>query len=53
VAYNCFDISSFYCPIRGVCVHFTAIDGFLVVNSPVELERFPAELNRGFPIVRE
>jgi hypothetical protein len=38
VAYNCFDISSFYCPIRGVCVHFTAIDGFLVVNSPVELD---------------
>src|SRR4030095_12779925 len=22
VAYNRFDISSFYCPIRGVCVHF-------------------------------
>src|SRR5262245_12286674 len=38
VAYNCFDISSFYCPIHGVCVHFTAIDGFLVVNSPVELD---------------
>jgi hypothetical protein len=38
VAYHCFDISSFYCPIRGVCVHFTAIDGFLVVNSPVELD---------------
>jgi hypothetical protein len=38
VAYNCFDLSSFYCPIRGVCVHFTAIDGFLVVNSPVELD---------------
>jgi hypothetical protein len=38
VAYNCFDISSFYCPIRGVCVHFTAIDGFLVINSPVELD---------------
>jgi hypothetical protein len=38
VAYNCFDLASFYCPIRGVCVHFTAIDGFLVVNSPVELD---------------
>jgi hypothetical protein len=38
VAYNCFDISNFYCPIRGVCVDFTAIDGFLVVNSPVELD---------------
>src|SRR5262245_9925634 len=31
VAYNCFDIASFYCPIHGICVHFTAIDGFLVV----------------------
>jgi hypothetical protein len=38
VAYNCFDLAGFYCPIRGVCVHFTAIDGFLVVNSPVELD---------------
>jgi hypothetical protein len=38
VAYNCFDISNFYCPIHGVCVDFTAIDGFLVVNSPVELD---------------
>src|SRR5262245_5341743 len=38
VAYTCFDISSFYCPIHGVCVHFTAIDVFLVVNSPVELD---------------
>jgi hypothetical protein len=38
VAYNCFDISNFFCPIHGVCVDFTAIDGFLVVNSPVELD---------------
>jgi hypothetical protein len=38
VAYNCFEISNFYCPIHGVCVDFTAIDGFLVVNSPVELD---------------
>jgi hypothetical protein len=38
VAYNCFDIANFYCPIRGVCVDFTALDGFLVVNSPVELD---------------
>ena len=38
VAYNCLDISNFYCPIDGVCVDFTAIDGFLVVNSPVELD---------------
>jgi hypothetical protein len=38
VAYNCFDIAGFFCPIQGVCVDFTAIDGFLVVNSPVELD---------------
>jgi hypothetical protein len=38
VAYNCFDIAGFFCPIHGVCVDFTAIDGFLVVNSPVELD---------------
>src|SRR5262252_5551857 len=38
VAYNCFDIANFFCPINGVCVDFTAIDGFLVVNSPVELD---------------
>jgi hypothetical protein len=38
VAYNCFDIAGFYCPIDGVCVDFVAIDGFLVVNSPVELD---------------
>lgn len=38
VAYTCSDIAGFYCPIRGVCVDFTAIDGFLVVNSPAELD---------------
>jgi hypothetical protein len=38
VAYNCFDIANFFCPINGVCVDFTAIDGFLVINSPVELD---------------
>lgn len=38
ISYNCFDIAGFYCPIRGVCVDFTAIDGFLVVNSPVQLD---------------
>jgi hypothetical protein len=38
VAYNCFDIAGFYCPIDGVCVDFIAIDGFLVINSPVELD---------------
>jgi len=38
LAYNCFDISNFYCPIGGICVDFTAIDGFLVLNSPIELD---------------
>ena len=38
VAYNCFDIANFFCPINGVCVDFTAIDGFLVINSPEELD---------------
>jgi hypothetical protein len=38
VAYNCFDVAGFFCPIDGVCVDFIAIDGFLVVNSPVELD---------------
>lgn len=38
VAYNCFDIAGFFCPIDGVCVDFIAIDGFLVLNSPVELD---------------
>jgi hypothetical protein len=38
VAYSCGDIVGFFCPIDGVCVDFIAIDGFLVVNSPVELD---------------
>ena len=38
VAYNCFDIANFFCPINGVCVDFTAIDGFLVINSTEELD---------------
>jgi hypothetical protein len=38
VAYSCFDIADFFCPINGVCVDFTAIDGFLVINSLVELD---------------
>ena len=38
VAYNCFDIANFFCPINGVCVDFTAIDGFLVINSAEELD---------------
>ncbi len=35
---DCFAISNFFCPIDGVCIDFTAIDGFLVINSPVELD---------------
>src|SRR5574341_2089647 len=35
---DCFAISNFFCPIDGICVDFTAIDGFLVINSPVELD---------------
>ena len=38
VAYNCFDVANFFCPINGVCVDFTAIDGFLVINSAEELD---------------
>jgi hypothetical protein len=38
VAYNCFDFANFFCPINGVCVDFTAIDGFLVLNSAEELD---------------
>jgi hypothetical protein len=38
VAINCFDIANFFCPINGICVDFTAIDGFLVINSASELD---------------
>lgn len=38
IAFNCFDIANFFCPINNVCVDFTAIDGFLVINSPEELD---------------
>jgi len=38
IAFNCFDIAGFFCPINNVCVDFTAIDGFLVINSPTELD---------------
>ncbi len=38
VALNCFDIANFFCPINGICVDFTAIDGFLVLNSTAELD---------------
>jgi hypothetical protein len=38
IAFNCFDIANFFCPINNVCVDFTAIDGFLVINSPAELD---------------
>jgi hypothetical protein len=35
---DCFAISNTFCPIDGVCVDFTAIDGFVVIASPVELD---------------
>jgi hypothetical protein len=38
VAYNCLDLANFFCPINGICVDFTAIDGFLVINSAEELD---------------
>ncbi|MGH7799441.1 MAG: Kazal-type serine protease inhibitor domain protein [Thermodesulfobacteriota bacterium] len=38
VVIDCFAVSNFFCPIDGVCIDFTAIDGFLVIDSPVELD---------------
>jgi hypothetical protein len=38
IAFNCFDIANFFCPINNICIDFTAIDGFLVINSPEELD---------------
>jgi hypothetical protein len=38
VAINCFEIANFFCPINGICVDFIAIDGFLVLNSTLELD---------------
>ncbi len=38
VAYNCFDIASFFCPIHNACIDFIAFDGFLVINSQEELD---------------
>jgi len=38
VTIDCGNIAGFFCPIDGICVDFTAIDGFLVINSPVELD---------------
>ncbi len=37
---NCLNIADFFCPIDGVCIDFVAIDGFLVINSPVKLDVF-------------
>jgi hypothetical protein len=37
---NCLNIADFFCPIDGVCIDFVAIDGFLVINSPVRLNVF-------------
>jgi hypothetical protein len=38
VAFTCGDIAGFYCPINNICIDFAAIDGFLVLNSLVELD---------------
>ena len=38
VQINCGNIAGFFCPINGVCVDFAFLDGFLVVQSPNELD---------------
>ena len=38
VAFDCFAMANFFCPINGICVDFIAIDGFLVLNSASELD---------------
>ena len=38
VQVSCFNISNFFCPINGICVDFAFLDGFLVINTPVELD---------------
>jgi len=38
VAFTCGEIAGFYCPINNVCIDFAAIDGFLVLNSAVEID---------------
>lgn len=48
VAIDCGDIANFYCPTpQGFCVDFTAIDGFVVINSPVELDVVAVYTARG------
>jgi hypothetical protein len=35
---DCLAIANTFCPIDGVCVDFSAIDGFVVIASPVALD---------------
>jgi hypothetical protein len=36
---DCFTVSSFFCPTaEGLCFDFSALDGFVRINSPVELD---------------
>jgi hypothetical protein len=36
---DCFTLSSFFCPTaEGLCFDFSALDGFVRINSPVELD---------------
>jgi hypothetical protein len=38
VAFTCGAIAGMFCPINNVCIDFAAIDGFLVLNSAVEID---------------
>lgn len=39
VAIDCGGIAAFFCPTEdGLCIDFSAIDGFLIINSPIELD---------------
>ncbi len=36
---SCFDIFGFFCPTPdGICFDFSALDGYLIINSPVQLD---------------
>jgi V8-like Glu-specific endopeptidase len=35
---DCGDVAGAFCPIDGVCIDFLWVEGFVVVDSPVELE---------------
>jgi hypothetical protein len=38
VQVNCGNIAGAFCPIDGVCIDFSSIDGFVVLNSAQELD---------------